>query len=139
GRTGIDRPVNQPATQPAQRAGAEHVAEIGAGRSARDAERDARIEVRGRHADPRSGGHEAALGGADGFLRLVDVEFHPIELLEQVVRKLDIGLVDLVDQQHRQFGRSERLPQLALADIVGDLVDARIAELAVAQAGDRVI
>ncbi|KIT74387.1 hypothetical protein QP62_00035, partial [Staphylococcus aureus] len=69
----------------------------------------------------------------------VDVEFHPIELLEQVVRKLDIGLVDLVDQQHRQFGRSERLPQLALADIVGDLVDARIAELAVAQAGDRVI
>ena len=33
--------------------------------------------------------------------RLVDVELHAVEFEQQVVRKLDVGLVDLVDQQHR--------------------------------------
>ena len=33
----------------------------------------------------------------------------------------------------------ERLPQLALADVVADVVDARVAELAVAQAADGVV
>ena len=37
------------------------------------------------------------------------------------------------------LGRGERLPQFAAADIVGNVVDALVAELAVAQAGDRVI
>ena len=36
-------------------------------------------------------------------------------------------------------GRGERLPQFAAADVVGDVVDPRIAELAVAKPGDRVI
>jgi hypothetical protein len=27
------------------------------------------------------------------------MELHPVEFLQQVVRKLDVGLVDLVDQQ----------------------------------------
>ena len=36
-------------------------------------------------------------------------------------------------------GRGERLPQFAAADVVGDVVDALVAELAVAQPGDRVI
>ena len=35
----------------------------------------------------------------DGLVGLVDVEFHPIEFLQEVVRELDVGLVDLVDQQ----------------------------------------
>ena len=72
-------------------------------------------------------------------LRLVDMELHPIELLQEVVGEFDVGLVDLVDQQHRQLGRGERLPQLAALDVVADVVDALVAELAVAQAGDRVI
>jgi hypothetical protein len=38
----------------------------------------------------------------DPLLRFVDVEAHAIEFLQQVVRKLDVGLVDLVDQQHGQ-------------------------------------
>ncbi len=38
-------------------------------------------------------------------LRLVDVELHPIELEQQVVGELDVGLVDLVDQQHRRGTR----------------------------------
>jgi hypothetical protein len=43
---------------------------------------------------------------------LVDVELHAVELLQEVVRELDVGLVDLVDQQHRG-ARRERFPQLA--------------------------
>ena len=34
----------------------------------------------------------------DEFFGLVDEELHAIELLQQVVRKLDVRLVDLVDQ-----------------------------------------
>ena len=29
------------------------------------------------------------------------LELHPIELLQEVVGELDVGLVDLVDQEHR--------------------------------------
>ena len=35
------------------------------------------------------------------FAGLVDMELHAVELVQQVVGKLDVGLVDLVDQQHR--------------------------------------
>ncbi len=38
------------------------------------------------------------LGGLYRLLRLVDVELHPIELLEEIVGKFDVGLVDLVDE-----------------------------------------
>src|SRR5204862_6653941 len=71
--------------------------------------------------------------------RLVDVELHSIELEQQVVRKFDVGLVDLVDQQDRRLWRLERLPELSRRDIVGDIVDALVAELAVAQARNRVV
>src|SRR2546423_4152037 len=62
--------------------------------------------------------------------RLVDVELHSIELEQQVVWKLDVGLVYLVDQQDRRLWRLERLPELSRHDIVGDIVDAFVAELA---------
>jgi len=52
---------------------------------------------------------------------LVDVELHTVELLQQIVGEFDIGLVDLVDQQHGPHGRDERLPQLALLDVVADV------------------
>src|SRR3546814_3817487 len=67
------------------------------------------------------------------------MEGHAIEFLEQIVREFDVGLVDLVDQQHGELGRGEGLPQFALADVIADVVDALFAELAVAQACDRVI
>jgi hypothetical protein len=76
---------------------------------------------------------------ADRLARLVDVEFHAIELLEEVVGEFDVGLVERVDQQDGKLGAGERLPQLAALDVVGDVVDARIAELAVAQPRDRII
>src|SRR5947207_8301086 len=71
--------------------------------------------------------------------RLVDVELHSIELEQQVVRKFDVGLLDLVDQQDRRLWRLERLPELSRRDIVGDIVDALVAELAVAQARNRLV
>ncbi len=46
--------------------------------------------------------------------RLVDEELHAIELAQQVVGEFDVGLVDLVDEQHRLHRRLERLPQAAL-------------------------
>ena len=75
----------------------------------------------------------------DGLAGLVDEELHAIEFLQQVVGKLDIGLVDLVDQQHRPRVRDEGIPELAALDVVANVLDALVAELAVAQTGDRVI
>jgi len=59
--------------------------------------------------------------------------------LQEVVGELDVGLVDLVDQQHGAHVHLEGLPQLAALDVVLDVVHALIAELAVAQARDGVV
>src|SRR3546814_6581644 len=67
------------------------------------------------------------------------MELHAVEFLQQVIRKLDVGLVDLVDQQHGQGGGGEGFPQLAAPDVIGDVVNALVAQLAVAKAGDGVI
>jgi hypothetical protein len=71
--------------------------------------------------------------------RLVDEELHPVEFEQQVVRELDVRLVDLVDQQHHRLRRLEGLPQLAADDVVADVVDPLVAELPVAQARHRVV
>ena len=73
------------------------------------------------------------------LLRLVDVELHAVELAQQVVGKLDVGLVDLVDQHHRGRSGLERLPQRPALDVVGDVVHARVAELRIAQTRHRVV
>ena len=44
------------------------------------------------------------------LLRLVDVEFHAIQLEQQIVGELDVGLVDLVDEQHRTLVGDKRVP-----------------------------
>ena len=77
--------------------------------------------------------------GPDGLVGLVDIEFHAIELLEEVVRELDVCLVDLVDQQDRALRGREALPELALLDVVADVLDPLFAQLAVAQAGHGVV
>src|SRR5690606_27439857 len=71
--------------------------------------------------------------GADRLAGLVDEELVAIEFLQQVVWKLDIGLVDLIDQQHHLATGGERIPQLPALDVVVDVVETRIAKLAVAQ------
>src|SRR5262249_28131854 len=60
--------------------------------------------------------------------RLVDIEFHAVELEQQVVGELDIGLVDLVDQKDRGLLRLEGFPQLARHDVIGNVVHPLIAE-----------
>jgi hypothetical protein len=42
---------------------------------------------------------------ADQLARLVDVELHAVEFAQQVVGELDVGLVDLVDQQRHRLRR----------------------------------
>ena len=41
----------------------------------------------------------------DLFARLADEEAHAVELVQQVVRELEVRLVDLVDQQHHALAR----------------------------------
>ena len=52
---------------------------------------------------------------------LVDAEPHRVELVQQVVRELDVGLVDLVDQQHDARRRGERLAERAELDVLRDV------------------
>jgi hypothetical protein len=77
--------------------------------------------------------------GLDHFPRLVDEELHAVEFVQQIVGKFDVGLVDLIDQQHRLNIDGERLPQLALDDVIADVVHSRIAQLRIAQPRHRVV
>ena len=77
--------------------------------------------------------------GGDRLLGLVDMEFHAVELQQQIVRELDIRLVDLVDQEDRRGFPLEGLPELALDDVVGDVVHPLSTELGIAQPRDRVV
>ena len=87
----------------------------------------------------RGDDHDRPAPRVHGLAGLVDEELHAIEFLQQVVGKLDVGLVDLVDQQHRPLVGDERVPQFAALDVVADVGDALVAELAVAQARHRVV
>ena len=58
------------------------------------------------------------LRGLHHFLRLVDIELHAVELEQQVVGELDVGLVDLVDQQHDPRRRRQRLAERAELDVL---------------------
>src|SRR5262249_22751571 len=69
----------------------------------------------------------------------VDADLIAVELQQQIVGELDVGLVDFIDQQHRPGIGHEGVPQLAALDVVADIVHAHIAELAVAQPRDRVV
>ena len=77
--------------------------------------------------------------GADHLVRLVAVELHAVDFAQQVVGKFDIGLVDLVDQQHHGLIGHESLPENALDDVVGDVLDAFVAQLRIAQAADGIV
>ena len=71
--------------------------------------------------------------------RLINVKLHAVEFAQEVVRKLDIGLVDFVDQQNYRLVGSERLPQHALDDVVLNALDLLVAELRVTQARHRIV
>ncbi len=75
----------------------------------------------------------------NGLTVLVDVELHAVEFQQQIVRKLDVGLVDFVDQQHRPLFGREGIPELAALDVVADVVDPFVTQLRITQAADGVI
>src|SRR5687768_8318495 len=52
--------------------------------------------------------------------RLVHVELHAIELAQQIVREFDIGLVDLVYEQHGLHRGLECFPETAAQDVIAD-------------------
>ena len=69
----------------------------------------------------------------DGAARLRDVELHAVQLPQQVVGELQIGLVDLVDEEDHLLVGGEGLAQLAQLHVFFDVVHALAAELAVIQ------
>ena len=90
------------------------------------------LVVRGDH-------HDRAQLGLDVLAGLVDEELHAIEFEQEIVGKFDVGLVDFVDQQHRALLVGEGFPQFAALDVVRDVGNPGVAELAVAQARHRVV
>ncbi|MNQ71277.1 hypothetical protein D3C85_859400 [compost metagenome] len=82
---------------------------------------------------------DRALLGLDGLVGLVNVELHLVEFLQQVVGELDVGLVDLVDQQDDPLFGLEGLPQLAFLDVVANVVDLVGIQLGIAQAAHGVV
>ncbi|MNO90879.1 hypothetical protein D3C76_824120 [compost metagenome] len=82
---------------------------------------------------------DRALLGLDGLVCFVDVELHLVELLQQVVGELDVGLVDFVDQQNHPLLSLESLPELALFQVVAYIVDFLGTQLRIAQAADRIV
>ncbi len=67
------------------------------------------------------------------------MEFHAIQFQQQIIGEFDIGLVHLVNQQDRRGVGCKSLPQFSLNDVIADIVDPFVAQLAVAQAADRII
>ena len=60
---------------------------------------------------------------------LVDKELHFVEFQQQVIREFNVCLVDLIDQQHHLLVCIESFPQLALVDVILDVVHTIIAQL----------
>src|SRR3990167_5968715 len=77
--------------------------------------------------------------GFDRLVGLVNVELHLVEFLQQVVREIDVGLVDFIDQQDDALFGLKGFPQLALLDVVAYVVDLVRIQLRVAQAAYHVV
>ena len=61
------------------------------------------------------------------------------EFLQEIVGELDIGLVNFVDQQDGQLRSREGFPQLALLDVIADVVNTLVTQLAITKTGNRII
>ncbi|OPZ11872.1 MAG: hypothetical protein BWZ07_01716 [Alphaproteobacteria bacterium ADurb.BinA280] len=67
------------------------------------------------------------------------MELHAVEFLQQIIRKLDVGLVDFIDQQHHPLCVVKRFPQLAAPNVMPHIVNTRITQLRIAQSTHRVV
>src|SRR5436309_3784328 len=68
-----------------------------------------------------------------------DVKTHLVELVQQVVGKLQIGLIDLVYEQHDLLLGGERFSQLSQSDVLLDVGYVPVMESRIVQALDGVI
>ena len=59
--------------------------------------------------------------GRDRFIKLGDTERHLIELPQEVIGKLDVSLVDFIDEEHDLFIRLEGLPKHTHLDVRPDV------------------
>ena len=83
--------------------------------------------------------HQRSVLGTHQLARLVAVKLHAVNFAQQIVGELDVGLVDLVNQQgHRRIG-GKGLPQHAFDNVVVNVFDLLVTQLRVAQAAHRVI
>ena len=58
---------------------------------------------------------------------------HAIELVEEVIGELDIGLVDLVDEQDHAFFTSKRFAHGTHLDVVANVFDIAVSETCIIQ------
>ena len=86
---------------------------------------------RDRPAAARQREHDRPLLRDNLLARLHDREAHFIEFAQQVIRKLKIGLVDLVDEQHVALRRHERLAERTELDVATNVTDVPASEAAV--------
>jgi hypothetical protein len=83
--------------------------------------------------------HDRPLLGDDLVAGLGDAEAHAIELVEQVVRELEVGLVDLVDEQHHALVGRKASPERPELDVPADVLHVAVAEARVVEALHRVV
>ena len=69
--------------------------------------------------------------GLYGFFRFINIEFHFVQLPEQIVGELQIRLVDFIDQKHDLFVGSKGFSQLSQLDILFNVGYIAFSELAV--------
>ena len=62
---------------------------------------------------------------------LIDVKLHLVQLPQQVIRKFQVCLVNLVDQKHHLFLTVKSLAQFSQLNIAGDIIDPFLPELSV--------
>ena len=65
---------------------------------------------------------------------LADGEAHAVELVQKIVRELEVGFVDLVDEQHHPLGRGECFSERAKADVVANIAHVPVAEARIVEA-----
>ena len=70
----------------------------------------------------------------DALIGLEYVKIHLIEFVKQIVGKLDVGLVNFVDEQHHLFVCSKRLSQTSESDIAFNVRHLAIAKTRIVEA-----
>ena len=68
--------------------------------------------------------HQRPVFRFDELARLVAIKLHAVDLAQQVVRELDIGFINLINQQGNGLLSRKSLPKHALDDVVLNIFDA---------------